>query len=628
MGQGIREFRIKEGAQVLFDGKPCIVVKVRSLQEAYVRTRDGDIAPAKISEFRPYLETDEKKKKAPKQDLIQVSDANWDVARKRLELIQPMLQGRLSRSTVERIADQGEVHVSTLYRWRENYRVTGKITSLLPTKPRGGKGKSRLNAASEKVVLDVIDEIYMNSNRNSKSKVLTVIQDRCKELDVPSPHPNTIRARLRQIDPFKKMKFRVGPKEAAQIFSVHQGEFPGADYPLAVVQIDHTPVDIILVDEEGRETVGKAFLTLAIDVYSRVVVGYWLSLDPVGNFSVSMCLVNMILPKDDWLKKHGLTESWPCFGIPDSIHMDNGGEFHSDMLLRIAEQYGISLEFRAVGKPEYGAHIERMLGTLARKFHDLPGTTFSSVHQRGNYQSEKMAAMTLEDLDRWLAVQILGVYHNSPHKGLDGQAPIQRFQEAILGSKRIPARGMPRMVDDPDRFRLDCLPFEERTVQRYGVELDYVFYFAPILLKHVGEKDPTDPKHKRYFLFRRDPRDISTLYFWEPDEGRYYAVPYRNLNYPAVSLWEFKHALKSLKTQNRDNIDEEIIFSEIRKARQIEEEAKRRTAKARRSREKRRIHEAAKVHETIAETLPPDPIPCHPSEPFGRRVMVPYREVE
>lgn len=626
MGKGIREFRVKEGAKVLFAGKPCIVVKVRTLDEAFVRTNDGDTVPARISEFRPYIETGERVIQSP--DLIQVSDADWRTAEHRLELIKPMLQGRLTRLVVQQIADQGGVHLSTLYRWLWKFKVTGKVSALLPSKPTGGRGIPRLDARSEKIVTDVINQIYLNSKRKSKYKVLVEVGDRCRSLSLPVPHANTVRARLRAIDPFKEMNSRTGPQDAERKFSVHQGKFPGADYPLAVVQIDHTPVDVILVDEEGRETIGKAFLTLAIDVYSRVVVGYWLSLDPVGNFSVSMCLANMILPKDDWLAKHGLTESWPCFGIPDAIHMDNGGEFHSEMLLRISREYGISLEFRAVGKPQYGGHIERMLGTLARKIHDLPGTTFSSVHERGKYPSEKMAAMTLEDLDRWLAVQILGVYHNSPHKGIQDQAPIQRFQEAILGSARVPARGMPRMVEDPDRFRLDCLPFEERTIQRYGVEMDYVFYFAPVLLKHVLEKDPADPKHRRQFTFRRDPRDISTIYFWEPDEGRYYPIPYRNQNYPAVSLWEFKHALKTLKDQNRDNIDEEMIFSEILKARQIEEEAKLRTSRARRAKEKRRIHEAAKVHETIAETLPPDPIPCYPPEPFARRVMVPYREVE
>lgn len=33
--------------------------------------------------------------------------------------------------------------------------------------------------------------------------------------------------------------------------------FPGAEYPLAVAQIDHTPMDVIVVDEEHRQPIQR-----------------------------------------------------------------------------------------------------------------------------------------------------------------------------------------------------------------------------------------------------------------------------------------------------------------------------------------------------------------------------------
>ena len=75
------------------------------------------------------------------------------------------------------------------------------------------------------------------------------------------------------------------------------GSFPNADYPLAYVQIDHTPLDVEIVDEQYRETIGRAYLTLAIDVFSRMVVGYYLSLDEPSSISVAMCISSAILSK-------------------------------------------------------------------------------------------------------------------------------------------------------------------------------------------------------------------------------------------------------------------------------------------------------------------------------------------
>ncbi|MFA6059111.1 MAG: hypothetical protein WC756_12985 [Taibaiella sp.] len=45
-----------------------------------------------------------------------------------------------------------------------------------------------------------------------------------------------------------RLQRRFDASIAKNKFKPLEGSFPGADYPLAVVQIDHTPVDIIVVD--------------------------------------------------------------------------------------------------------------------------------------------------------------------------------------------------------------------------------------------------------------------------------------------------------------------------------------------------------------------------------------------
>ena len=100
------------------------------------------------------------------------------------------------------------------------------------------------------------------------------------------------------------------------------------------------------------------------------------------------------------------------------LSLDNAKEFHSLALRRGCEKYGISLEYRPPGRPRFGAHIERYLGTLMRRIHGLPGTTYSNPLERGRYRSEARASMSMAELERWIALEIAGRYHQSVHRGI------------------------------------------------------------------------------------------------------------------------------------------------------------------------------------------------------------------
>lgn len=86
----------------------------------------------------------------------------------------------------------------------------------------------------------------------------------------------------------------------------------------------------------------------------------------------------------------------------------NAAEFHSVALKRGCERYGIRLEYRPPGRPQFGGHIERYLGTLMRRIHGLPGTTMSNPVHRGKYPSEAKASMTIAELGQWMALEIAG----------------------------------------------------------------------------------------------------------------------------------------------------------------------------------------------------------------------------
>ena len=115
--------------------------------------------------------------------------------------------------------------------------------------------------------------------------------------------------------------------------------------------------------------------------------------------------------------------------------------------------------------------MERIIGTAMQMIHDeLPGTTFSNPDQRGDYDSENKAALTLRELERWLTLAV-GTYHGSVHNGLL-QPP------AALGRGRGACRRTKPSFLRATSFLVDFLPILRRTLTRTGFVIDHIHYYA------------------------------------------------------------------------------------------------------------------------------------------------------
>lgn len=148
-----------------------------------------------------------------------------------------------------------------------------------------------------------------------------------------------------------------------------------ASRPLEIVQIDHTKADVFVVDEETRKPIGRPWLTLAMDLCSRMVTGLYLSLDAPSRLSASLCLLHSVYDKTTWLKERQIKEAWPVAGLPDRVHVDNGADFRSRAFKRGCDDAGIAVDWRPPGTPRFGGHIERLIGTQMGRLHLLLGTT-------------------------------------------------------------------------------------------------------------------------------------------------------------------------------------------------------------------------------------------------------------
>jgi putative transposase len=506
-------------------------------------------------------------------DLAVIPDEQWVIARQRFEVIRPLLeQGAFDASAIVKRAGESDVHRSTLYRWLSAYLKTSSLDSLLPRRSGPARGGHGLIPAVEAVIESSIEDRYLTRQRLSPIQVVRDVQLRCRESGLDMPSESTVRRRLTAIPSEIEKRRREGYR-SAQAIAPLRGAFPEVAHSLGVVQVDHTPLDLILVDDIHRRPIGKAWLTLAMDVFSRMVAGFSLAFESPSSLSVGLCLTHAILPKDVWLSKHGIATPWPLHGLMDSVHCDNGREFRGNMLRKACEQYAIELTFRPVKRPWYGGHIERLLGTFVKEIHALAGTTFSNPAQRGTYDSEGRAIFTLSEFEAWLTRFIVEVYHQRVHTAL-GMPPLRRYEQAVAGvAPRCP---------DAYRLKLDFLPYEERSVQRYGLALDGVHYYSDVLRRWIDSREPEDAKRKKAFIVRRDPRDVSVVYFFDPELNCYFEIPYRDTSRPAMTLWELREARTKLREQGVAKMDEDLIFQAYRKLRTLEEEAGKATRKARR----------------------------------------------
>lgn len=535
-------------------------------------------------------------------DLQDVADSERKGAERRYAAIAPYLDRRRVREKdAVAAAAAANVAVKTWRAWLRAYRKNPTLTSLMRRR-RKDIGDPRTDERVEDV-LKLFVHRWLNSTDTMSSihrDLKHEIKRRNREdpsLQLRCPVFITFYNRCNALPRHMVVEHREGKRIARLTHGLQRSRLEEAQYPLHIVQIDHTPLPVQVVDVELGIPIGRPFITVLIDLFSRMVVGYYLTLEDPGNLSTGMAVSNAILPKKELLSRFSITQPWPCSGRMRILHADNAGEFHGNMLEIACKEYSIDLQYRKVKQPNYGGHIESYLGTLSDALRGLPGATLSGPDEWGDRDPQAEATMTLEDVERWF-LWLLTEYHHSEHGGLHGQTPIDRWRDGFRGSNTEPGIGKVFVPSDARKLRLDFLPLEERAVGPKGIVWDHIWYSDPSLQKWVNARDPKNTKLPRQFICRRDPRDLSQIYFWEPEIREYRVVRYRNPTRPAISLWEYSAVRRYLREKGREQIDEDIIFEAREQRRRVVDDARTIAETKRKAQEvekRRRAEEQAEV---------------------------------
>jgi putative transposase len=450
-----------------------------------------------------------------------VDSPEWRRARERAAHVRDIVgEGKVTKAAVTTLTARWGLSRATVWRRLRRFREDGSLRAFLD-RPRGTQaGIPRLKQPVEDIIVDVARSWWKQTENATVAEILPTILAECAARKFAAPSRATVSRRLSRL--------RTDPSNFAGEVAIalrDKRRLVKSSYkivePLAVVQIDHTVADVFIVDPITRYCIGRPTLTIAIDVATRSVLGFCLSLEAPSVLLAALCLEHAVFPKNEWLTGIGLDVDWPEHGCMRALHCDNGKEFHSAAFRRGCDLNAVDIIYRPPATPRFGGHVERLIGTLMRRVRLLPGNSFSDLLKARPSQAEARAALTMSDLHGFLAEDIAR-YHTRKHRAL-GEPPRTAWTRA-WGSKT------PRVPPDRDRFRCEFLPLRRRVVGREGIEL--------FNLKYSDEGLVTEVAAGIQRIVRFDPRDLSRIYLERKDEGPL-PLRLRDCQLPALSLWEW-----------------------------------------------------------------------------------------
>lgn len=374
----------------------------------------------------------------------------------------------------EAIGDAHPPSASTVHAWWVRYRSTKSITTLVPLTR---SGRPRHNDSRYLLFEETIATLYLNHQKLPKLDVFNHLRKKSEELNagrqpaeqIKAPSKSTVYRWIDELQQDIVDAARLGADAARVKYRMVLGGVEVTQI-LERIEIDHTPLDVLVVEKNTYLPLGRPWLTLAIDRKSRMIVGFYISFNAPSAHSVLQCLRRAILPKDELLARYpSIKGQWPAYGIPVLIAVDNGMDLHSDALEKTCLELGILILYCPSATPQYKGAVERFFRTMAKDLiHRLPGTVFSNVDERGDYPSEGVACVDLELLVELITLWIVNVYNVKFHRGL-GTTPLQAWMEGAA-KRPIELPVFPQQLDV-----LTGIP-ATRTLFHYGIELDGLHY--------------------------------------------------------------------------------------------------------------------------------------------------------
>ncbi|HDS1738378.1 Mu transposase C-terminal domain-containing protein [Pseudomonas putida] len=387
---------------------------------------------------------------------------------------------------------------------------------------RGKRGPVPGHVRAPPQILEVIQRAYdrrWNGPGASHADVCRYAQRFARKLGLDPPTKHIV-TKFIKAKPLRERNLRKYAKERAHELHGTMSKKFHVEGLLSDVQMDHTEMDVFVVHHIHRKVIlGRPWVTMIIDMATRVILGFYISLRHPNIQTVQNALVMAVLPKDEWMKWWGYEPSeHPFHGLFKCIRTDNALEFLSPELRnKCQDHWGISWVHRPKDKKWYGGTIERVIGTFMSNVRFVPGATGRNTGERKYLSSEQDATMDLVQLCDWFINEVIK-YHGIKHRGL-GCTPRQAWEHYAK-------EGVPVVPDEEvNKFRTDFLPSAYRCrIHPYGIAYNGRRYNSRDLDEYRGTR--TDIRFDHNCLD----------YIWAKLDGVFVRVPcsYSRRSWPRI----------------------------------------------------------------------------------------------
>ncbi len=338
-----------------------------------------------------------------------------------------------------------KVAPETLRHWIKDYR-RGGFDALLP-RGRADRGRAR---ALPQAVADALLSLKEEQPHLSIPQLISAVgRAGAPGKAAPPPAPSTVHRLLRRAGLMDKAAQQPdtghGAQDRRRFAFAHPGQMWMSD-------VMHGP-SVTLTDSRMRR---KTYLIAFLDDATRVV--------PYCAFAMSEN-TQAFLP----VFKQALVRR----GLPQRLYVDNGANYRSQQLALVCARLGVALIHARPHQPQGKGKQERWFRTVRAQLLANLGEADTS---------------SLEALNRKLWAWVEGEYHHSPHRGLDGQSPLDRWAMSEQPPRQIdPKLDLDALFLFETRRRVQ----RDRTVSLNGTlfEVDAALVNQTVLLRY----DPSAP---------------------------------------------------------------------------------------------------------------------------------------
>jgi putative transposase len=482
-------------------GEDCAVAEI-SLETFEALVKEGRVAP-----MEPGSPAGAKTPNA----LATASEDDLRVANRRFEIVRRHLNG-------EPPPDGSSVPGRTVRLWAARFREakaqhgSGYLGLIPQTSQRGNRG-GKLPEESQTLLDQFIEQDYETLKQKSKFVAWATLLHACEEKGIVAPSYVTFCQATRRRPAFESILKRKG-RRAAYAHEPFYWELDPTtprhgDRPLEIGHIDHTELDVELVCSHTGRVLGRPWMTLLTDAFSRRCLSLSLAFDPPSYRSCMMILRECV-------RRNGR--------LPQIVVIDGGPEFQSTYFEALLARYECTKKTRPPAKARFGSCCERLFGTTNTRFiHNLQGNTQITRNVRQVTKSvdpRELATWTLAELHTRLSEYLFEIYDTIDHPAL-GQSPRQAF---LAGFEASGIRAE-RMIPYDQEFLMATLPATPKSTAKVtpgrGVKINHIYYWSGSFQSPAVESQQVP--------IRYDPFDAGTAFAfvqrrWVRCHSEYYTV--------------------------------------------------------------------------------------------------------